>query len=194
MMENCNGLQTGGMSNPTLQAFERLRAYVEESRQCGVGAARRVPVPPLKDRVAWHVFCVGSDDAHGNFGSYFQDDDDDEDDNNNDQSTPPTPEEIPIWNQQLLATGLHTPSVELLAQLDQVAARRVLSNLAYYVVRGWSAATPHRAAWIYALLARLDRHPLHRDELATLRSLLRPYRQNGSISRTRKTVGQNWRV
>jgi survival of motor neuron protein-interacting protein 1 len=56
--------------------------------------------------------------------------------------------------------------------MDQVMVRRVLGQLAYYVKEGWSPCCPQRAAWIYALLARLER-PIHRDDAAMLYGLLK---------------------
>jgi gem associated protein 2 len=164
----------------TLDGFARLRTYLDECRLSGVGGKEsahhqpRVPVPAMKDQWAWHVFCVGYDDASGNAGGYFQDDDNDDDD-----ETGTTEEDIlekntknvdACWEESLPTAG-YTPTVSLLLQLDQVMVRRVLGHLTHYVVTGF-AVTGQRAKWIYALLARLE-CPIHRDDAVTLYSLLK---------------------
>lgn len=149
----------------TLSNFSQLRSYLEECHKEGVGGkgTQRAPVPPLRDRSGWHVFCVGFDEARGNVGSYF---DEGNDDVNQDETN-----SAPAWRQNLPSEG-YSPTVRLLLQMDQVMVRRVLSHLAHYVQDGWSPRSKQRSAWLYALLARLER-PIHRDDAATLYGLLK---------------------
>lgn len=147
----------------TLANFSQLRLYLESCHRNGVGGkdTARQMVPPLRDRAGWHVFCVGPDEARGNVGSYYE----------QDQESTDEEETTPSWRRAVPSTG-HEPSVRLVCQMDQVMARRVLSHLCYYVQEGWSPCTKQRSAWIYALLARLER-PLHRDDAALLYGLLK---------------------
>ena len=183
----------------TLEAFSRLRRSLkeeEERRQWILSKQQddnnmphekithRWPVPAMKDRPSWHIFCVGMDEARGNEGSYFDDDDDDDNDKEEDQTShskqqqqqqqPPSPSPLPnLWRTNLPPNG-YPPTVRLLLQMDQVMIRSVLAHLAYYLQDGWAySLSQQRAVWIYALLARLERHPLHRDDAAVLWSLLR---------------------
>ena len=163
-----------------LETFSRLRDYLDTCSENGVGGkgANRLPVPPMKDRPNWHIFCVGMDGARGNEGSYFQDDGNDEEefqqregkegDMDEDQQLPI---EEPAWKKNLPENG-HSPDVSLLLQFDQVLVRRVLSHLAYYVESGWCPANAQRSAWTYALLARLER-PIHRDDASVMHGLLK---------------------
>jgi hypothetical protein len=64
------------------------------------------------------------------------------------------------------------PTVPLLLQMDQVMTRRILSHMVSLLVEDEYDLTPQRTLWIYALLARLEK-PLHRNEEAMLRNLLR---------------------
>ena len=163
--------------------FVRLRKYLERSKAKGFGGKQtaRKPLPTMKDRSSWHIFCVGLDEASGNSGSYFADDYGETNDNH--ASKPPedkatdnavnTVEELPPWRINLPADG-YEPSVCLLLQMDQVMIRRVLSHLAYYIDLGWSvtSGSSRRGEWIYALLARLEK-PVHRDDAAVLFGLLK---------------------
>lgn len=162
--------------------FSRLRKYLEECSFNGVGKKQqtqppqnqssigntdsgRIPVPAMKDRSEWHVFCVGQDDASGNVGGYFQDGYEDMEANDNyDQE--------PLWKANLPPEG-YTPTVSLLLQMDQVMIRRVLEHMTYFVVlpNGFEVVG-QRAAWLYALLARLEK-PIHRDDAVVLYSLLK---------------------
>jgi len=159
----------------TLAAFERLRDYLDLCSQNGVGGkqANRVPVPPMKDRPAWHIFCVGPDDARGNEGSYFDDDADHDGIGNGNEKEEDNQEveEEPAWKKNLPSQG-RNPDVSLLLQLDQVMVRRVLEHLSHYIGSGWSPYNAQRSAWVYALLARLDR-PIHRDDASVLFGLLK---------------------
>jgi survival of motor neuron protein-interacting protein 1 len=156
----------------TIANFENLRIYLEKCKDEGIGGKKteRIPLPPMKDRPGWHVFCVGDAEAQGNAGSYFHDDDDDDDDQDGSLE-----EEVPEWRKGIPPNG-HTPSTRLVLQLDQVLVRRVLSHLCHYVSEGWSPLAPERAAWLYALLAKLER-PIHRDDAAILYSLLKKLTQ-----------------
>jgi survival of motor neuron protein-interacting protein 1 len=155
----------------TLADFSRLRSYLEQCALYQVGGKQtnRIPVPRMKDRAAWHMFCVGVEDAKGNPGGYFHDDEDIIDENNGDDDKSAAAAEA--WRKNLPVTG-YTPTVSLLMQMDQVMVRAVLAHLTHYcVMRGFSASG-QRAAWIYALLARLER-PIHREDSVTLYSLLK---------------------
>lgn len=159
--------------------FDRLRGYLERSEARGFGGKLtiRKPLPAMKDRPSWHIFCVGADDASGNFGAYFANDYDnnniventEEKNINGDKKIV----ELPSWMTNLPTDG-YEPSVSLLLQMDQVMIRRVLSHLTFYINRGWSttSGTGRRAEWVYALLARLEK-PLHRDDAAELFGLLK---------------------
>jgi len=150
----------------TLASFSELRSYLDQCHKEGVGGkgTERIQVPPLRDRSGWHVFCVGLDEARGNVGSYFDEGNDSNDGGNEDVEQAP-------WRQDLPQGG-YSPSVRLVLQMDQVMVRRVLSHLVHYVQDGWSPRSKQRSAWLYALLARLDR-PIHRDDAATLYGLLK---------------------
>jgi survival of motor neuron protein-interacting protein 1 len=158
----------------TLETFSRLRLYLDQCKDQGVGGKEtdRIIVPPLRDRPSWHIFLVGKDEARGNSGSFFDDADDE------DETSSKANEELEPWEVTLLPEG-YSPTVSLLLQMDQVMVRRVLGNLVHYVREGWSAACPQRAAWIYGLLARLER-PLHRDDAAMLYGLLKKLAQERS--------------
>jgi survival of motor neuron protein-interacting protein 1 len=162
--------------------FERLRGYLERSKEQGFGGKRTVrkPLPTMKDRSSWHIFCVGEDEASGNSGAYFADDygdtdikDIDKNKEDGNQNGDKSMEGMPSWRINLPVDG-YEPSVCLLLQMDQVMVRRVLSHLCYYVNLGWSvtSGTGRRAEWIYALLARLEK-PVHRDDAAVLFGLLK---------------------
>jgi survival of motor neuron protein-interacting protein 1 len=157
----------------TLANFERLRVYLEKCKDQGIGGKKseRIPLPPMKERSEWHIFCVGENEASGNVGSYFDDTAGDAEEAVDEGEE----EEIPEWRQGMPPNG-HAPSVRLVLQIDQVLTRRVLSHLSYYVSEGWSPCTPQRSAWFYALLAKLE-HPLHRDDAAILFGLLKKLTQ-----------------
>ncbi len=163
--------------------FVRLRKYLERSKAKGFGGKQtaRKPLPTMKDRSSWHIFCIGLDEASGNSGSYFADDYCYANDNNASKPSQDKTkgddanaiEDLPPWRTNLPTDG-YEPSVCLLLQMDQVMIRRVLSHLAYYVNLGWSltSGSGRRAEWIYALLARLEK-PVHRDDAAVLFGLLK---------------------
>lgn len=157
-------------TDATIASFKNLRDYLEKCKAQGIGGkeSKRIPVPPMKDRPSWHIFCVGMDEANGNVGAYFGGEDDgetetEEEDDEQDKAAQ--------WRVDLPATG-HAPSVRLLLQMDQVMVRRVLSHLSHYIRLGWSIQTGRRSEWLYALLAMLET-PVHRDDAAMLFGLLK---------------------
>jgi len=163
-----------------VSSFERLRDYLERSKAQGFGGKKtnRIPLPTMKDRLSWHVFCVGDDEASGNPGAYFADDYDHDDAYKSNggkgkQGKDETPVLLPPWRIGIPTNG-HEPSARLLLQMDQVMIRRVLSHLTHYVHLGWciTAGTGRRGEWIYALLSRLEK-PIHRDDAAVLFGLLK---------------------
>lgn len=166
----------------TLETFSRLRDYLERCSQNGVGGkdTNRLPVPAMRDRPAWHIFCVGVDDARGNEGSYFQDEAEPKEEESADKQEP-------AWKKNLPEHG-YNPDISLLLQLDQVMVRKVLGNLAHYVRTGWSPSNAQRSAWVYALLARLER-PIHRDDASVLYGLLKTLCQVRSEIEIRKDDG-----
>ena len=157
----------------TINNFEKLQTYLENCKKEGIGGKKtdRIPFPQMKDRSGWHIFCVGKDDASGNVNSYFGGEDDDCD-ANNDDTLFEDDADLPEWRKAGIPVDGHSPSVQLLCQMDQVLIRRVLSHLSHYVCEGWSPLTPQRSSWIYALLARLEK-PVHRDDAAVLFGLLK---------------------
>ena len=158
----------------TIEGFVELRSYLEETRLKGIGGKKtdRTPLPPMKDRSGWHIFCVGEEEARGNTGSYFGDDNDNTTSKAQQNTRVSEGEEAskPPWQSAVPSEG-YTPGVRLLNQMDQVLVRRVLSHLQHYTSLGWPM-TPKRAAWIYALLARLEK-PVHREDAAILFGLLK---------------------
>mmetsp|Transcript_8575 Transcript_8575/g.10836 ORF Transcript_8575/g.10836 Transcript_8575/m.10836 type:complete len:392 (+) Transcript_8575:92-1267(+) len=179
--------------------FSNLRTYLNQCRASGLKEImmkkeRKIVVPKSKDRFAWHVFCVGIDEARGNVGGYFHEsssDENDDNDNDNDhdvhgkdcirnnENKTPCHDQTQFdnefqqkqWDKATVPPTGHDPTTSLLSQFDQIIVRRVLDHHTYYISQGY-AITKHRGTWIYALLARLEK-PLHRDEAAVLSSLLR---------------------
>jgi survival of motor neuron protein-interacting protein 1 len=150
----------------TLFNFSKLRDYLHNCLQKGVGGrdTNRLPLPPMKDRSAWHTFCVGINEAMGNADAYF-----DVDHHSEDGEVDKPHEEA--WKKSLPEKG-YNPTTSLLLQMDQVMIRRVLGHLVHFVQEGWNPVIEQRSLWFYALLARLER-PLHRDDAALLYRLLR---------------------
>jgi len=185
----------------SLANFSQLRLYLDKLyHQHGAPRGRKQPVPGLKDRPGWHIFCVGKKEARGNVGSYFADDDEYDDDNeeegedgdsdndeegdgdsdkkDTDKKEPregkgddENPTTLLDWRHNLPEEG-YTPTTSLILQLDQVMVRSVLAHLAYYVQEGWDPTTPNLTRWLYSLFARLEK-PIHRNDAAVLFSLLR---------------------
>ena len=54
----------------TMASFSYLREYLDQQQTLDV-RNKKQPVPPMKDRPAWHIFCLGEQEAHGNLESYF---------------------------------------------------------------------------------------------------------------------------
>ena len=215
----------------TVANFSALRSQLEQSQSRMTIQQRNVAVPPMKDRAAWHVFCLGKEEADGNIGGYFQynDDDDEEeedlfldevkverDDDANDladrlngkaesndlqmqhqQSDSDTKEQdhnessvepnsntttttttttqtntTTTYNPNHVPLNGYTPTISLLLQFDQVLTRHVFHHHVHFVCEWKSPLTYNRAAWIYALLARMEK-PWHRQECSAVRRLLR---------------------
>ncbi|KAL7569164.1 hypothetical protein ACA910_016990 [Epithemia clementina (nom. ined.)] len=156
----------------TLDAFSRLRLYLEQVKEANGGGAfeKKIALPPMKDRAAWHLFCVGKLDAEGNAGDYYDDDEDDMPDTSDNAAQE---SQVAAWEEGLLGqeAGHYWPTASLLLQMDQVMVRRVLSHLTYFVCEGWSL-TAARSAWLYALATRLDR-PVHRDDAVVIYKLVK---------------------
>lgn len=169
----------------TLDNFQKLRDYLENCKDQGIGGkmTERIPMPPMKERSGWHIFCVGRDEAMGNTGSYFGGEDDIEEvtDNKGEKNG-----DVPEWKQNIPSAG-YDPDVKIVLQMDQVLVRRVLSHLCHYVSEGWSPATEKKCAWLYSLLAKLEK-PVHRDDAASLYSLLK------RLTQERASIGQDKRV
>jgi survival of motor neuron protein-interacting protein 1 len=160
----------------TIANFERLRSYLDKCKAQGVGGkeSNRVSLPLMKDRPSWHIFCVGIDEANGNVSAYYGGTEEDDINGSiidNDDDDDEKEDETARWQLNLPPNG-YQPSVKLLLQMDQVMVRRVLSHLSYYIHLGWSVHTNRRLEWMYGLLAALEK-PLHRDDAATLFSLLK---------------------
>jgi survival of motor neuron protein-interacting protein 1 len=177
--------QNAAWVETTMESFENLRKYLDECRFKGVGGKNtdRLALPPMKDRSGWHMFCLGKDDAQGNVGSYFGGDDDGD-------SGDDSPEDLPEWQKNIPESG-HPPSVQLILQIDQVLSRRVLSHLAHFLCAGWPL-TPQRSAWLYALLARLEK-PVHREDAAILFGMLKALtvsRSNLNVETNRKELAK----
>jgi Survival motor neuron (SMN) interacting protein 1 (SIP1) len=179
----------------TLHQFSILREYLERLQACRVAAAstgggsaaargqgehhtlelpmNRIPVPPMKDRDGWCLFCLGADAARAPDPDHYQLDDDDDGHSSDIRDRRTTS----AWKHQLPPRG-YAPDVALLLQLDQVMTRAVLSHLAESDAKGSSSsssrvgATASLCAWMYALLARLEK-PLHRNDASTLYQLLK---------------------
>jgi len=171
-----------------LHDFSELRQYLEKCEEAGIGKSRVIQnLPSLKDRAGWHEYCLGKGESEGNAYDYFQDDNEDNnEDNDKEYSSSDMEEEgendgavndnigINTNTMKISPASIndgHPPTVQLILQMDQVMTRRVLSHLVYFLLQKWEA-TSSRMLWIYSLLANLKK-PLHRDDLATLRSLLR---------------------
>ena len=149
--------------------FVRLREYLTECKSHGIGGKScRSPVPAMKDRAGWHIYCVGHSAAQGVAPSYYDDGDDDGgiDEKANDSSKVDK-NVSPAWQEGLPDNGFE-PTVSRVAQLDQVMVRRVLDHLIYYCTNGW----PIPSLWLYALLSALEK-PIHREDASMLYSLLK---------------------
>jgi survival of motor neuron protein-interacting protein 1 len=170
----------------TVSNFSELRSQIEKAQSQMSIQHRKIAVPRMKDRAAWHVFCLGKHEASGNVGGYFQDSDDDHDDDNEsgEEDTDEAgaakleePKELievdpNIYNPQLVPPNGYRPSLSLLLQFDQVLTRFLFHHHIHFFCEWKSPLTRNRAAWIYALLARMEK-PWHREECSAVRRLLR---------------------
>ncbi|KAL7454012.1 hypothetical protein ACHAWC_005648 [Mediolabrus comicus] len=163
---------------------------------------RKIAVPKMKDRSGWHVFCLGREEAFGNKGGYFEDVPDsdsehdksascgdiDDVDNDEDEQSSKVNDDIKVksedgdastsatntltYNEEQVPPSGYTPTTSLLLQLDQVLTRVLFHHHVHYLCE-WKFSLSHqRAAWIYALLARMNK-PWHRDECCAVRRVLR---------------------
>eukprot|EP00978_Attheya_sp_CCMP212_P048915 scaffold593578_cov71-Attheya_sp.AAC.1 len=164
-----------------LTEFTQLHSYMEQvaaAEKTAPSSKPRILVPPMKDQMGWHVFCLGAQEASGNIGGYFQDDsdsdseDDHSDDTDNDSHHSDAEQDQNKWDVRKVPEGGHVPTVSLLLQLDQVMTRRALEHHVHYMMTDGVVLTSQRGAWIYGLLARLEQ-PLPRNDEHTLRQLLR---------------------
>ncbi|KAK1736865.1 SIP1 domain-containing protein [Skeletonema marinoi] len=178
----------------TISSFSKLRSYLEtqdalqKQNNDDTQLIRKVAVPKMKDRTGWHVFCLGREEAFGNQGGYFEEIDSeneqskeesckDKHDNvsdevqpNNDAAEKET--NISTYNPDNVPSDGHKPTSSLLLQIDQVLTRVLFHHHVYFLCEWKFPLTHQRAAWIYALLARMNK-PWHRDECCAVRKVLR---------------------
>ncbi|CAM9382189.1 unnamed protein product [Chrysoparadoxa australica] len=165
-------LPRSSWEDEVLDTFIELRQYLMYWAARGVGkkgTGERVVVPALKDELGWHVFCLGCPEVAGDVEG-------------------DTPAQLQVPSASLTANAdipvdkplgvawLETckcgtaPKVKLILQFDQVMTQKLLAmHVEWLRCRDLSLA---RGAWIYALLARLDK-PLHVVTAALVRDLLR---------------------
>jgi len=81
---NCsNSKSSSSWADNTISNFSKLRSYLEtertkqQSQQRGA-TIRKIAVPRMKDRAAWHIFCLGKEEAYGNVGGYYEEEDEDD--------------------------------------------------------------------------------------------------------------------
>ncbi|KAL3760652.1 hypothetical protein ACHAWU_002162 [Discostella pseudostelligera] len=208
--------------------LEKMSAIHHQQQQQQEGYLHRaISVPKMKDRMAWHIFCLGKDEAYGNIGGryeyLFEDDAEEEDDGVTDDngvsedrdnncngvneeeeveesmegekimlavkeecddthtsSPPPLPPQSTSKDINPISSNSnpsstqqpHPPTLPLLLQFDQVLTRSIFHHHVHYYCQYKLPLTKARASWIYAILARLEK-PLHREECASVRSVLR---------------------
>ena len=81
---NINSNKSSSWVSNTIANFSQLRSYLEtertkqQSQQQGA-AIRKIAVPRMKDRAAWHIFCLGREEAYGNVGGYYEEEEEDDD-------------------------------------------------------------------------------------------------------------------
>jgi hypothetical protein len=118
-----------GWVTHVLADFSSLRQCLEQQQQSTRGNTRLIPLPPLKDSGGWHEFCLGSQEAEGNIGGYYDDPNaDDAVEGENDHDLVAEAEgkgETLEWRRYLQqhttnGGGGMKPSVSLLMQMDQV--------------------------------------------------------------------------
>jgi survival of motor neuron protein-interacting protein 1 len=155
-------------------------------RQRGDGDA----VPRMRDRPGWHVFCLGREQAYGNVHGYHCDNDDDDDDEEKEEKEKEgedgeedgmdggedagkgdRPPLLAKRDYVVVEVG-RPPTTSLLLRLDQVLVRAVFHHHVHYLVEWRMPLTRHRATWMYALLARMEK-PMRREECAGVRGVLR---------------------
>ena len=182
----------------TISNFSKLRSYLEQESASKKMHDRKIAVPRMKDRSAWHLFCLGRDEAYGNVGGYYEDDDEFEevqeeenannaaDENENggghEKKTSPADNETTKPSSSSATQSSYDPSnvppngyplsTSLLLQFDQVLTRRLFHHHVHYLCEYKLPLTPNRSKWIYALLARMEK-PWHREECCAVRSVLR---------------------
>lgn len=179
----------------TIASFSKLRSYLEVQdalrKQNNIDSQliRKVAVPKMKDRSEWHVFCLGREEAFGNQGGYFEEIDSDneqiKEENNEDNvldvdheaeldadDSADKDENILTYISAEVPPDGYKPTSSLLLQIDQVLTRVLFHHHVHYLCEWKFPLTYQRAAWIYALLARMDK-PWHRDECCAVRRVLR---------------------
>jgi survival of motor neuron protein-interacting protein 1 len=203
--EDCNGdnnkkYNCSQWISTTISNFSELRSHMEKIQsqrmQHNLPQNRNIAVPRMKDRAAWHVFCLGKEEAHGNVGGYFEDSDEEgqedeemaeKDEGGSDETPDNTTNEkksqqaeeskqdasqSQTYNPQLVPPKGYPPTLSLLLQFDQVLTRLLFHHHVHFFCEWKSPLTHNRAAWIYALLARMEK-PWHREECSAVRRLLR---------------------
>lgn len=175
----------------TISSFSKLRSYLEtqdalqKQNYIDTQIIRKVAVPKMKDRTGWHVFCLGREEAFGNQGGYFEEIDSDTNEQSkeeshkdkdkaepNDDSAVKKDASILTYNPADVPADGYKPTSSLLLQIDQVLTRVLFHHHVHYFCDWKFPITHQRAAWIYALLARMDK-PMHRDECCAVRKVLR---------------------
>lgn len=190
----------------TISNFSELRSHIEQVQSRMIEQhgkhQRNIAVPRMKDRAAWHVFCLGKEEAYGNAGGYFEESDIEDEGEctvefdeqgfhaESDGGGPPdvanqsqthivngdTDHELntqhQIYNPQLVPPKGYPPTLSLLLQFDQVLTRILFHHHIHFFCEWKFPLTHNRAAWIYALLARMEK-PWHREECSAVRRLLR---------------------
>ena len=213
---NCSNWVSSTVSN-----FSKLRSYLEQEQAKQQKNNRRqqnrkIAVPRMKDCAAWHVFCLGKEEAHGNVGGYFEDfdhsDAENSDDDNNDGANDEAISDKNCNANNIVSTGVningssnhdtgdvgvnndisrdgdaksnftynphlvpqkgYQPTTSILLQLDQVLTRTIFHHHVHFLCEWKFPLTHQRAAWIYAILARMEK-PWHREECCAVRSILR---------------------
>lgn len=179
----------------TISSFSKLRSYLETQdaiqKQSNIDtqSIRKVAVPKMKDRTGWHVFCLGREEAFGNQGGYFEEidsenEEESQDESNNykgdcgddvvepDNDSAEKERHILTYTPDNVPSDGHKPTSSLLLQIDQVLTRVLFHHHVHFLCEWKFPLTHQRAAWMYALLARMDK-PWHRDECCAVRKVLR---------------------
>ncbi|KAL7497034.1 hypothetical protein ACHAWT_005351 [Skeletonema menzelii] len=177
----------------TISSFSKLRSYLErqdaiqKQNNIDTQLIRKVAVPKMKDRTGWHVFCLGREEAFGNQGGHFEEIDNENVqivENNDDKNVHVDDEVEPdkdmtertthnlTYNPENVPSDGHKPTSSLLLQIDQVLTRVLFHHHVDFLCEWKFPLTRQRAAWIYALLARMNK-PWHRDECCAVRKVLR---------------------